>query len=465
MDSGDLLWKSTSIPSRELDQRKLKASLLLEGMKALRLDALTPGEGDFVFGLEFLVEGAKQHGLPYVSANLRRADDSELFPAFRVVERAGLRIGITGVTAPAYIGQGLKSLPVEESVRDAVTRLGKEDVDLVVLLSHQGLEADKQLARVVEGVDVVFAAHDRRLHVQPEVVRDTAIFQAGSRGKYLGQVELRLAEGRSGWADPAGRTKAQRRKQSLERQLKRYRGQLEDHEDPRIRARAESSIARVERQLETIVVPPADDGSRNQVNGLQVPMGKDIGDEPEMKKLVDATLDQLGDTIDEHAGHGHGGDHAGHGHGADHAGHGHGADHAHGGARSGTPAKQGPYVGAGVCMGCHPSQYSDWSSTSHAHAWRTLVREKRHFDQDCWSCHATGANKPGGPAHPKEVGSMGNVQCEACHGPGRKHISAPSKFHMQKSPSEKLCLSCHTMEQTEGRFVFDEYLPKVDHKP
>jgi hypothetical protein len=35
---------------------------------------------------------------------------------------------------------------------------------------------------------------------------------------------------------------------------------------------------------------------------------------------------------------------------------------------------------------------------------------------------------------------------------------------MVKSPSEAVCVTCHTMEQTEGRFVYDTYLPKVDHK-
>jgi 2',3'-cyclic-nucleotide 2'-phosphodiesterase (5'-nucleotidase family) len=191
VDSGDLLWKSSFLASNEVEQRKLKANLLFEAMAALQLDALTPGEGDLIFGLDFLIEGVRKHRLPYVSANLRRADDSALFPAFVVVERAGLRIGITGVTAPALLGEGIKTAPLEDSLRGVIEQLrGREAVDLVVLLSHQGTEADNALVRTLPGIDLVFSGHDRRFQVDPKVIGNTALFQAGSRGKYLGQVEI-----------------------------------------------------------------------------------------------------------------------------------------------------------------------------------------------------------------------------------------------------------------------------------
>jgi len=460
-----MLWKSPSLSVREREQRELKAKLLLEAMGALGLDALPPGQGDFVFGLEFLTEGAKRHSLPYVSANVRTTDGAEIFPAFRIVERAGFRVGITGVTAPSLLGQGVRSVPVEESLRKVVAELQSEKVDLVFLLSYQGLEADKKLASAVEGLDVIFSAHDRRLQVAPTVVGTTAIVQAGSRGKYLGVAELRVEDGRVGWADSAGRVRAERRRASLERQRSRYAKQLTEEEDERLRARVQSSLARVEQQLASLVIPPAADGSQNQLNGRQEAMNREIGDDPVMDKLVNATLELLGDTVDE--GHDHSGhDHSGHNHGP-------GGHAAHGGMSSKTVTPRraapnpGPYVGAGVCMGCHPTQYKDWAATPHAHAWKTLVDEKRQFDQDCWSCHVTGANQKGGPSHPKQVGALGNVQCEACHGPGRAHVSSAGSTNpvrMVKSPSEAVCVTCHTMEQTEGRFVYDTYLPKVDHK-
>ena len=457
MDSGDLLWKSAYLGEDEVPQRKLKANLLFAAMEALKVDALTPGEGDFVFGVDFLKEGAARHHLPYVSANLQASDGSALFPSFVVVERAGLRIGITGITAPAVLGKELQAADPNASLTAVVQTLkGSERVDLVVLLSHQGSEADKALLRAVDGVDLVFAAHDRRFTIEPTLVGDTAIFQAGSRGKYLGQVSLDLAEGRTGWSADAARASAERRQASLQRQLARYRGQLNGEADERTKSRVSRAVERVEKQLSELEIPPPDDGTHNRAVGTKVSMGRELADDPAMKELVDATLEQLGDTVTTgHEGHNHStSGHEGHSHSTSASG------------KERPPRKsRGPYVGAGVCMGCHAGQYADWADSKHAHAWKTLLDEKRQFDQDCWSCHVTGANKPGGPAHPKAVGSMRNVQCEACHGPGEKHVAAPSKARMLRSPPEKLCVTCHNMEQTEGRFVFEAYREKIDHRP
>jgi DnaJ-class molecular chaperone len=91
-----------------------------------------------------------------------------------------------------------------------------------------------------------------------------------------------------------------------------------------------------------------------------------------------------------------------------------------------------------------------------------LVKERRHFDLDCWSCHVTGANLKGGPSGPYDVGPMRNVQCESCHGAGRQHVADP-KVDMVRVPSEEHCKSCHSDEQTEGRFEYNSYLPRVDH--
>lgn len=447
MDSGDLLWKSAFLGDDEIAQRKQKATLLLAAMEALKVDAMTPGEGDFIFGLDFLREGIAQHHLPYVSANLQTHSGSALFPPFVVVERAGLRIGITGITAPALLGKDLKAADPVASLTTVVETLrGSERADLVILLAHQGSEENKALLREVQGVDLVFAAHDRRFTIEPTLVGDTAIFQAGSRGKYLGQVTLDLAEGRSGWSAEAGRASAERRQASLQRQVARYREQLKGEADERTKSRVSGAVERVEKQLSELEIPPADDGTHNRATGTKVPMGADLVDDPTMKKLVDATLDQLGEAVTTgHEGH----DHSGSDHG-----------------KVRKPHKSpGPYVGAGVCMSCHAGQYADWATSAHAHAWKTLADEKRQFDQDCWSCHVTGANKPGGPSHPKGAGAMRNVQCEACHGPGEKHVAAPTKAHMLRSPPEKLCVTCHSMEQTEGRFVFEDYRAKIDHRP
>jgi hypothetical protein len=450
-----MLWGRPEVPEAELDQRRLKASLLLEATKALGVDALGVGVGDLAFGLDFLLDGARRNALPYLSANLADAQGRLVFESRRMVERGGLKLGLTSVLGKELNVSGATVLDIQPAVEQEVRALREAGVDFVILLSNLGLEEDKRLAAAVAGVDLIFGSRTRRLQVDPLIVGTTAIFQAGSRGKYLGQVDLHLTEGGSGWANPEGRAKALERKARFEMQLERMEQRITAASDDRAKERLKRVQRQTSRRLEELMIPPPDDGSEHLLAGTKIPMGRALDDEPSMQKLVEATLEKLGDSVGASTGAAH--DHSSHGHPP----HGRSGD----GKRRGDASLSGPYVGAKVCAGCHPAQYKDWSSTSHARAWTTLIREKRQYDQDCWSCHVTGAGQPGGPQDPKAVGSLSNVQCEACHGPGLKHVETAGKAPMKKSPDEALCRSCHSDEQTEGRFVWKDYLPKVDHKP
>jgi hypothetical protein len=431
-----MLWSRPKVSEKERPQRELKATLLLAASAQLGVDALGVGDGDLAFGLDFLVDGAKEHCLPYVSANLANPAGELIFPPVRRVERGGMTFGITSVLLDTHQLDGTTILPVNPAVAGAVAEL-QGTVDFVVVLSGLGLKEDEKLAEAVPGIDLIFGSHTRKMQVDPIIVGSTAIFQAGSRGKYLGEVTLEIREGGVGWSNEEGRERALRRLSQIEEQLRRYDRQIEQSEDPRSKDRLTRLRKVTQGRYDDIRVPPEDDGSTHVITGRSVPMGKDLEDEPEMKKLVDATLDQLGEVGGGDDGHGHG-------------------------HRSETRT-YGDYVGSSTCLACHREQYTDWKTTGHARAYKTLVVEKRQFDNDCWSCHVTGANKPGGPEHAKEVGSMRNVQCEACHGAGRQHASNPTSVDMVKTPVEAKCLECHTEEQTEGRFVYADYLPRVDH--
>ncbi len=450
-----MLWARQALPEREKEQRLLKAELLLDGAALLGLDALGPGDGDLAFGLDFLLEAAERRSLPYVSANLARRDGALVFAQRRVVERAGLKLGITSVLSDQlHVPRG-SVLPVVPALRDAVAALRNEDrVDLVIVLSHLGLSVDRTIAADIEGIDLIFGGHSRSHQEDPLIVGKTAIFQAGSRGKSLGQVGVTLREGARGWLDPAAGRRVAAQRQQLQSQLVDYRAQLArlDPENEHKRARLEQVVEFSERRLAALPDPAQTEPSesRNLLTGEKVPLNRKITDHPEMQALVDAALERLGPQA---AGH----DHAGHAHGGhDHAG--------KGGSPPRTARKYGDYVGQDACKSCHAAQYKDWQTTGHAHAYSTLVKERRHFDLDCWSCHVTGAKAPGGPVGPYDVGPLRNVQCEACHGPGRAHVSNPAA-DMKRVPDEAHCKSCHSDEQTEGRFDYQSYLQRVDHLP
>ncbi len=432
VDAGDMLWSRSVVAPREKPQRQIKADLLLAASQLMGVDAMGVGDGDLAFGIDFLVDGAKKYELPYVSANLAREGGELVFPSTVVVEHDGRRIGVTSVMPTTHSFPGVEVLPIEESVTAAVAELRGSDVELVALLSGIGLDDTKALVQAVEGVDLAFCSHTRKHQTDPVIVGTTAIFEAGSRGKHVGKAVIEFREGGSGWSNAEGRERALRRQESITQQVARYDQQLETTTDPQARSRVERLRRMTQQRLDDVFVPPEDDGTTHIIRGSQAPMDKGLEDEAEMKKLVDAALDEIGEAP---------------------------ASSGHGAARK----EYGDFVGGSTCLACHKNEYTDWKRTGHARAYKSLLEDRRQFDDDCWSCHVTGAGAPGGPAGPKEVGPMRNVQCESCHGPGRAHSSNPEKVDMKPGTDEQLCLTCHTEEQTEGRFEFDVYLPKVDH--
>jgi hypothetical protein len=456
VDSGDMLWSRSMVGSHEKEQREVKAGLLLEAAGKLGLDAMAPGDGDLAFGLPFLREGAKKHGLPYVSANLSDSKEKLVFPPYRVVEKGKRRIGITSVVGEEAALGSATVKPWEPELRKAVSALREQEkVDLVVLLSHLGMDKDRELALSVPGIDLLFGAHSRSHQEEPVILGRTAIYQAGSQAKYLGVTTLDFRPGAEGWVDPGSAARTERQRTQLESQIERYEGMLAGAKDENERRRLERVHDFNKKRLAEMQAEPAESGPHHVLESAKVPMSRDLDDEPALDALVKATLKRLGEVpVGERGGHGHGAE-PGKAEPAEEA-------PAAGFGEPVAPAR-GDFVGAAACRACHVPQHEDWRASAHAHAYQTLVRESRQYDLDCWSCHVTGAGQDGGPRTPKDVGDFANVQCEACHGPGRQHVANP-KVDMTKTPQESQCKGCHSDEQTMGRFVMKEYWPKVDHK-
>src|SRR5262249_33846213 len=114
--------------------------------------------------------------------------------------------------------------------------------------------------------------------------------------------------------------------------------------------------------------------------------------------------------------------------------------------------------------GCHVPEFTSWSATDHAKAYKTLATEQHHLDYDCVGCHTTGYKQRGGPANPFLVAGLEAVQCEVCHGPGREHAMDPKGKKLRTELDGALGRPCHSQEQTGDRFVFAQYLPKILHK-
>ena len=103
LDAGDLF-----LPQREMfpdgkspdpGEVERRGRLLASSYRRIGTTALTPGDRDLALGLPLLRRLAKAGGIPIVSANLYGRDGKRLFDADRIIDAAGIKIGIFGVSA------------------------------------------------------------------------------------------------------------------------------------------------------------------------------------------------------------------------------------------------------------------------------------------------------------------------------------------------------------------------------
>ncbi len=181
-----------------------QGAAIVPPLKALGIDAMTPGNWEFGFGPEVLRTRIAEMGFPVLGCNVHQAATN--LPEFRpciVREASGIRIGLIGVTSPIVIermpkhfGQGLRFAdPLEALPRHVNELREKEKVDLVVLISYMGLPQDLKLAEAVHGIDIVLSSHTHDRLARPLVVGRTVIIQSGFSGSFLGRLTVQVANG------------------------------------------------------------------------------------------------------------------------------------------------------------------------------------------------------------------------------------------------------------------------------
>jgi len=119
------------------------------------------------------------------------------------------------------------------------------------------------------------------------------------------------------------------------------------------------------------------------------------------------------------------------------------------------------FVGSRVCQPCHASAYAVWVESGHAHAFATLQKVKRENDPQCLGCHVTGYEQPGGFLNVFSTPRLTDVQCEACHGPGSRHLDDPARPYGRVGVPEG-CVPCHTRENSPD-FEPLRYWAKIRH--
>lgn len=185
---------------------------VLVRLRELGYDAMAMGNREFHFLDSGLRSKVSLAGFPVLCANIR-SRKIEIGPAVRPsisLSIDSVRVTIFGLTVPMITRKMLVSMVspflFEDPIETALTIVPKlrRDADILIALTHIGLQKDRELAAAVRGIDLIVGGHSHAVLTDPEFVGNTAIVQAGWWGHYLGKTTIDLASVGEGPLDIRG---------------------------------------------------------------------------------------------------------------------------------------------------------------------------------------------------------------------------------------------------------------------
>jgi 5'-nucleotidase/UDP-sugar diphosphatase len=127
-----------------------------------------------------------------------------------VMDRDGLRIGFFSLIGKDAAEDAPNAAPLKFSkkikyARKMVKDLKNDHCDVIICLSHSGLEKEKNgqwggedvaLAQKVKGINVIISGHTHTRLDQPLIVNGVVVVQTGAFGKYVGKLTLEYSKGK-----------------------------------------------------------------------------------------------------------------------------------------------------------------------------------------------------------------------------------------------------------------------------
>ncbi|WP_207518734.1 bifunctional metallophosphatase/5'-nucleotidase [Pseudogracilibacillus auburnensis] len=181
-----------------------KVEALVPIVNALNLDGMT-AHWEFAYGPAQFEKIVSMLTYPMLANNCYRKKTTELvFPSHTIIERAGLKIGIIGIsehivdkTMPPQFSKGIYFTLGNKELPSLIHTLRTiEKVDLVIVLSHVGFPQEVKLANEVNGIDILLSAHTHNRIAEPVIVNDTILIQSGCHGSFIGRLDVEVEQGR-----------------------------------------------------------------------------------------------------------------------------------------------------------------------------------------------------------------------------------------------------------------------------
>ena len=166
---------------------RLKFEAILQGERAMAIDAHNVGAAEAALGADYLRDVAHRLGTAWISANVFGPGGEPVAEPVRIVAKAGRRVALVGVLSPRYAAAGLAIAAPREAVLDALRRIAGQ-YDAAVVLAYLPEEELRALAEGLPEVDVVVGGPTGQ-SLAPQQNGPTLLLSATRQGKFLARLD------------------------------------------------------------------------------------------------------------------------------------------------------------------------------------------------------------------------------------------------------------------------------------
>lgn len=257
-----------------------RGASIAELAQAVGYTAMAPGNHDFNYGWERLLELEQASGVPVLSANTMK-DGEPLFENRTLIRDVdGIKVGLFGLTTPetAYKTNPNNVVGIDfgtdeeivQAAEEAVQELQNAGAQIIVALSHLGVDPSStikstDIAANVSGIDVIIDGHSHTNYPTGNVVNGVLIASTGEYFKNVGVVTIGYDKD------------AQQRTAISARSIPASELTLDEYpEDAAVKAVYDAIVDRQSDILDLVVgeTPIALDGAREHVRSGETNLGR-----------------------------------------------------------------------------------------------------------------------------------------------------------------------------------------------
>jgi len=183
---------------------------MVDACKLLGVDAMAP-HWEFTLGadrVKQIVEKDFAGRIDFVAQNVKTTDfGDQVFSPYVIRNLGGVPVAVIGqafpytpIANPRYMVPDWTFGIQDENLQKMIDEARGKGAQVVVLLSHNGMDVDLKLASRVTGLDAILGGHTHDGVPQPTVVSNrngrTLVTNAGSNSKFLGVLDFEVKGGK-----------------------------------------------------------------------------------------------------------------------------------------------------------------------------------------------------------------------------------------------------------------------------